>query len=398
MYLQLLDKYIKYGQLELCLPNGQCHKFGNHGPSVQWNINSNDTMKRIVANWEYELGETYISGGWDAGNSELKDLLSILRYNFQEIIPSGIAKATMLLQRLPQQWNRISDSYKHIHHHYDMDAKFFRAFLDEDMHYSCAYFSEECQSLEQAQQDKCKMIAQKLLLKPGNKVLDVGCGWGSLAMYLAENYDVEVTGITLSKEQLEFAVNRARERGLSNRVKFKLIDYRQLEGQYDRIISVGMFEHVGKPYFNTYFNNIKKLLQPDGNALIHTIGRSGPPGMTNPWIRKHIFPGGYIPALSEMTSSIEDSSMIITDVEILRNHYARTLAVWYARFSAQSAEMKAKYGEYFYRLWEFYLNVCEISFKHSDLVVFQIQMTRSNDALPINRDYMYLHNRQEAHR
>ncbi len=393
MYLQLLDKYIKYGQLELCLPNGQCHKFGNHGPSAHWHVKSNDIMNRIASNWEYELGETYISGGWYAGKGELKDLLSILRYNFQEVIPTGISKVAMLLQRIPQQWNRISNSYKQIHHHYDMDTDFFRSFLDNDMHYSCAYFSEKSQSLEQAQQDKCKMIAQKLLLKPGDTVLDIGCGWGSLAMYLAEHYDVEVTGITISKEQRNIAVRRADERGLSNRVNFNLADYRQLDGQYDHIVSVGMFEHVGKPYFNTYFKNIKKLLRNNGNALIHTIGRSGPPGMTNPWIQKHIFPGGYIPALSEMTSSIENSLMIITDVEILRNHYARTLAAWSARFSAQSADVKAKYGEYFYRLWEFYLNVCEISFEYSDLVVFQIQLAKSNDALPINRDYMYLHSK-----
>jgi cyclopropane-fatty-acyl-phospholipid synthase len=397
MYLQLLDRYIKYGQIEICMPNGQCHKFGDHGPFAQWNINSNDTMKRIVANWEYELGETYISGGWDVGKGNLKDLLSILRFNFQEVIPTGISKAAMLLQRLPQQWNRISNSHKHIHHHYDMDADFFRSFLDDDMHYSCAYFSDESQSLEQAQQDKCKMIAQKLLLKPGDKVLDIGCGWGSLAMYLAEHYDVEVTGITLSQEQLNVAVQRAEKRGLSNKVKFSLVDYRQLDGHYDRIVSVGMFEHVGKPYFNTYFRSIKKLLRNDGNALIHTIGRSGPPGITNPWIREHIFPGGYIPALSEMTSSIENSMMVITDVEILREHYACTLAAWYTRFNEQSAEIKARYGEYFYRLWEFYLNICEISFKHSDLVVFQIQLAKSNDALPINRDYMSINNKQSEH-
>lgn len=391
MYLELLDRNIKYGQLELRLPNGQRHKFGDHGPSVQWNIHSHDTMKRIVTDWEYELGETYISGGWDVGKGELRELLGILRYNFQEIIPTGINKAIMLLQRLPQQWNRISKSRRHIKHHYDMDTELFRSFLDKDMHYSCAYFTNVSHSLEQAQQDKCRMIAQKLLLKPGHTVLDIGCGWGSLAMYLAENHGVKVTGITLSKEQLKIAIMRAEERGLNHLVNFQLIDYRKLDGNFDRIVSVGMFEHVGKPYFKTYFRNIKKLLKSNGVALIHTIGRSGPPGVTNPWIRQHIFPGGYIPALSEVTSSVEDSLLVITDVEILRHHYAQTLAAWYNRFRNRQEEIKTRYGEYFYRLWEFYLNICEISFKHSDLVVFQIQLSRSNNALPIVRDYMYLH-------
>jgi cyclopropane-fatty-acyl-phospholipid synthase len=392
MFLKLLNKHIKYGQLELCLPNGKCHRFGDHGPAAQWNINNKDTMRRIVRDWEFELGETYISGGWDVAQGELRDLLGILRYNFQEIIPTGAAKAAMLLQRIPQQWNRLSNSLRQIHHHYDLDEDMFTSFLDDDMHYSCAYFEYEDQSLENAQQAKCKMIAQKLLLKPGQEILDIGCGWGSLSMYLAEHYDVKVTGITLSKQQLKVAWARAEKRGLSDKVDFQLIDYRQLSEKnnktYDRIVSVGMFEHVGKPYFNTYFRSIKQLLKADGHALIHTIGRSGPPGATNPWIRKHIFPGGYIPAMSEVTSSIENSLMVITDVEILRQHYARTLAAWYRRFNAKSAAIKAKHGEYFYRLWEFYLNICEISFKHSDLVVFQIQLAKTNDTLPITRNYM----------
>jgi len=397
MFLKLLNNNIKYGQLELCLPDGKCYQFGNHGPTAQWNIKNKETMQRILRDWEFELGETYISGGWDVSQGELRDLLGILRYNFQEIIPTGATKAAMLLQRIPQQWNRISKSLKQVHHHYDLDNDMFASFLDNDMHYSCAYFEHEDQSLEEAQQAKCNRIAQKLLLKPGQKVLDIGCGWGSLSMYLAEHYDVTVTGITLSEEQLKLARARAKKRNMCDKVDFQLIDYRQLSKQnsetYDRIVSVGMFEHVGKPYFRS----IKKLLKADGHALIHTIGRSGPPGATNPWIRKHIFSGGYIPAMSEVTSSIENSLMVITDVEILRHHYARTLAAWFCRFNANSTAIKAKYGEYFYRLWEFYLNICEISFKHSDLVVFQIQLAKTNDTLPITREYMSINNTEIKH-
>lgn len=287
-----------------------------------------------------------------------------------------------------QEWNKISRSYVNVSRHYDLEESFYRLFLDKDMHYSCAYFTSSDITLEQAQLEKCKLIADKLLLKPGQKVLDIGCGWGSMAFYLAENFDVEVTGITLSKEQLSVAKKRAKEKGLDN-VSFALQDYRELNGKYDRIVSIGMFEHVGKPNYNTYFKKIKKCLRNNGIALIHSIGRSGPPGVTNPWIRKHIFPGGSIPSLSEISKSVEDTELMLTDVEILRLHYAQTLKHWQQRLQKNKAKICQSMGNKFYRKWDFYLTICEISFQHSDSVVFQLQLAKHHDVVPSTRQYLY---------
>jgi cyclopropane-fatty-acyl-phospholipid synthase len=273
-------------------------------------------------------------------------------------------------------------------HHYDLGEEFFRLFLDKNMHYSCAYFSGADDSLERAQVEKCRHIAQKLLLQPGQRVLDIGCGWGSLACYLARTFDVEVVGITLSKHQLTAARQRAQALGLGN-VSFELHDYREHTGRYDRIVSVGMFEHVGAPFYAAFFQSINKLLVYDGAALVHSIGRSGPPGVVNPWIGKHIFPGGHIPSLSEMALGAEKTRLMLTDIEVLRLHYAKTLRVWFDRFQLHRDEISRQMGEEFCRMWEFYLAVCEVSFECSDLVVFQLQLARQHHVVPITRDYMY---------
>lgn len=385
MYLRLLENSVRNGIIHLHLPNGRSYQFGDHGLEANWYIHSEDVIRRIARDWEWELGETYMHRGWDAGDGQLRDLLLILRANFHHRTPN---KWLLPFTALLQQWNRVSRSYRNVAHHYDLDEQFFRLFLDDDMHYSCAYFPTREYSLEHAQQAKCQHIATKLLIEPGQRVLDIGCGWGSLACYLAQEYDIEVTGITLSRRQLEVARRRARERGLKQ-VNFELQDYREQKGRFDRIVSIGMFEHVGAPFFNTYFNHVDSLLEKDGVGLIHSIGRSNPAGGTNPWIRKYIFPGGYIPALSEVARSAEKSSMIMTDIEVLRLHYANTLRIWQERFSRHRDQISRERGEHFYRMWDFYLTICEVAFQCSDLVVYQLQLAKQHGVVPPTRDYQY---------
>jgi cyclopropane-fatty-acyl-phospholipid synthase len=257
------------------------------------------------------------------------------------------------------------------------------------MNYSCGYFRTANDTIEEAQQNKLRHIAAKLALKPGQKVLDIGCGWGGMALFLAEHYDVEVLGVTLSEEQLSLAVQRAKDRGLEHKVRFELCDYRDVKGSFDRIVSVGMFEHVGVTYYEQFFSQIQKLLTEDGAVLLHSIGRKGGPGSTGAWIRKYIFPGGYSPALSETFSAIEKAGLWVTDTEIWRLHYAETLLAWSRRFAAHREQAEALLGARFCRMWEFYLIVSELSFRYGKHMVFQIQMAKQVDALPIQRDYMH---------
>jgi cyclopropane-fatty-acyl-phospholipid synthase len=386
MYLKLLEHGIKDGIINLYMPDGSTHRFGDHGLEAHWYIKDERCIKKIAKDWEWQLGETYVNGGWDTGNDDLRNLLFILRSNFAEYT---LNKWLQPFAKLVQQWNRISRSYSNVTHHYDREEDFFRLFLDQDMHYSCAYFPNSHYSLEQAQQAKCQHIANKLLLEPGQTVLDIGCGWGSLACYLAQTSEVEVVGITLSREQLTVAKRRAKEKGLNN-VRFELQDYREHEGFYDRIVSVGMFEHVGTPHHKLYFECIRSMLRSDGVALVHSIGRSTPPGLTNPWIRKYIFPGGSVPALSEMARGVENADLLLTDIEVLRLHYAQTLREWHGRFQRHRGRVREQISERFCRMWEFYLVICEVAFQSSDLVVFQLQLTQMHDVVPPTRDYQYV--------
>lgn len=277
MYLKLLETHIQQGILHLHLPQGKVHTFGKSGQEVNWHIKSEKAIKRIALDWEFQLGQTYMEGLWHAGEGSLYDLIGLLRTNFQP------KKNTLLkpLQGLLQQWNKISRSYTNIAHHYDIQEEVFRRFLDKDMFYSCAYFETEEASLEEAQLSKAKHIANKLLIQPKQRVLDIGCGWGSMMFHLAQNFDIDVSGITLSKEQLAVAKAEAQKRQLGN-THFHLEDYREHQGIYDRIVSIGMFEHVGAPFYTTYFNKIAEMLSDEGVALIHTIGKTGPPRSTNP--------------------------------------------------------------------------------------------------------------------
>ncbi|AOV17622.1 cyclopropane-fatty-acyl-phospholipid synthase [Acidihalobacter aeolianus] len=389
MLRRLLDGRIRGARLTVRLPGGETLNFGEGDIRAELIIRERSVLRRILQDPEYELGETYMDGGWEPGQGGLRTLLRVLMSSFTEAPPHGIGRVVLPLIKLIQEGNRIKRSRTNVSHHYDLDESLFRTFLDEGMFYSCAYFEREDMSLEEAQQAKCRHIMHKLQLHPGQRVLDIGSGWGGLAMYLAEHAGVTVDGLTLSKEQLRVAEAEAERRGLSDRVKFHLRDYREHRGEYDRIVSVGMFEHVGEPNFPTFFNQVESLLAPDGIALLHTIGASNEAGPTNAWIREHIFPGGFIPSLSQISRVVERTGLMQTDIEVLRLHYAWTLAEWYRRFQNHRAEIAERMGERFCRMWEFYLAVSEGSFLWRDLVVFHIQLSRAHGAVPVTRDYLY---------
>ena len=336
-----------------------------------------------------KLGECYVDGEFDLLEGTLTDFLRLLRLNFQEYADLKTSSLTSRLAKLMQPVNSIAASLRNVSHHYNLEDSLYEGFLDEDLHYSCAYFTSDDLSLEQAQQLKCKHLMKKLRLSSGSRVLDIGSGWGSLGMYLAENAQVDVTGITLSTSQLRVANERAKQRSLSNQVRFLLEDYRQHKGEYDAIVSVGMFEHVGKGNYATYFDKVRQLLKPNGVAVIHTIGSSAQPTPTNPWIKRHIFPGGYIPAMSEVNQSLEASGLVVQDIEVWRKHYAYTLGAWNERFQAMREKVQSEKGEHFCRMWEFYLCACQTAFEHDSLVVFQFQLAHRNDTVPLTRDYLY---------
>ena len=390
MLEKVLKETIRIGQLKLVLPDGSEHAFGQAHPDigeVVWRINNPKVSSRLLQNGEFELGQTYMEKGWDLLKGSLADLVNLLYINFGEDTPGVIKRA---IGRTLKQWNHLGKSLNNVSTHYDLDETLFRAFLDKDMHYSCAYYQTPEDDLETAQQNKCRHIMNKLCLQPGQRLLDIGSGWGSLSLFMARhNEGVTTQGVTLSKEQLRVAQARAEEEGLSDRVRFDLQDYRNHEGRYDRIVSVGMFEHVGRPYFEAFFRKVDDLLEQDGVMLLHTIGRSGPPGVTNPWIAKYIFPGGYVPALSEMVAAVEKAGLLVNDVEILRLHYAETLAAWSERFAAHREQFVKSKGETFCRMWEIYLAMCEAAFRSSDLVVFQVQLSKSKIVVPGTRDYLY---------
>jgi len=390
MLIEYLKNHVKHGTIQIFLPDGSMHVVGQGEPHAQWIFTDRSAMGRILREPDFELGETYLDGAWHADPGGLLTLIEILMRNFKETKEDGFMKKFVAaLSKILALGNRITRSYKNVAHHYDLDEWVFRRFLDKGMFYSCAYFEHPGQTLEQAQQAKCRLIANKLVLKPGQHVLDIGCGWGGMAFHLAENFGVKVTGITLSKEQLRVARDEARRRDLEHLVEFKLEDYREHKGMYDRIVSVGMFEHVGARHFKAYFDTVDRLLTDDGIAVIHTIGESRLSRSTNPWIRKYIFPGGYIPALSEMSRAVEKGRLVETDVEVLRLHYADTLAEWLKRFNSHREEVADRLGERFCRMWEFYLASCSASFRYWDLVVFHMQLTKRHGVVPNTRDYLY---------
>lgn len=369
------------------LPGGHTVRGAASGePEITVTVHDLKTALRIVSNPELGLGEAYMDGGLTFEGGDIHDFLDLAA---SEVIsrPRKPMEATWRLKRWLDQTNDRLSSRRNVAHHYDLSVDFYRLFLDEDLQYSCAYFPTPDASLETAQVAKKHLLATKLGLVPGDRVLDIGCGWGGLGLTLAE-MGGQVTGVTLSSEQHALATRRAHERGLAARAEFRLQDYRDLNEQFDRIVSVGMFEHVGTPNYQAYFDGIARLLKDDGVAVVHSIGRRGPPSRTQPWIAKHIFPGGYIPSLSEVLPAIERSGLWVTDMEVLRLHYAETLKAWRTRFLARRAEVVALYDERLFRMFDFYLASSEIGFRRMGHMVFQLQLTRRQDAAPLTRDYL----------
>ena len=338
------------------------------------------------------FGEAYTNGSIKIENGSLTEFLNIIFKNFgrREITNFDyILNKIRGTYRFLTNFNFILKSKKNVAHHYDISEKLYDLFLDEKRQYSCAYFKNDNDSLETAQNNKIQHIIKKLNLKPNQKVLDIGSGWGSLAIEIAKASKCEVIGITLSENQLEYSNKKAKELNLENQVRFKMMDYRELNEKFDRIVSIGMFEHVGRKFYNKYFKIISKLLNNNGVALIHTIGSVNPPRDPHPWITKYIFPGGYTPSLSEVVKPIENSGLIISDMEVLKMHYSHTLRHWKERFSSKKNQVLDMFDEKFFRMWEFYLTGCEMTFKWGDQVVFQFQLTKNYTSVPNTRDYIY---------
>jgi cyclopropane-fatty-acyl-phospholipid synthase len=391
LLLILLGWFIRRGSLTITTAAGSTYTFGDcSGPPVAIRFTTAGAQLAVLLDPELKLGEAYMDGTLIVEQGSIADVIALLLRQERFSSPNWALPARFMryvLRRL-QQFNWRSRSRRNVAHHYDLDGRLYSLFLDGDQQYSCAYFETADQSLDDAQLAKKRHLAAKLRLSPHDTVLDIGCGWGGLALYLAETARAHVTGITLSQEQYHRAQNRAVERGHSEETKFRLIDYRDVEGSFDRIVSVGMFEHVGVSFYDTFFGKCAELLAEDGVVLLHTIGRSAPPGTTNPWIAKYIFPGGYIPALSEVLPAIERAQLIVTDVEVLQLHYAETLKAWRERFLAHRDEAVRIYDQRFVRMWEFYLACSEMAFRECDAVVFQIQMAKTKGLIPETRDYI----------
>ncbi|HEX7885349.1 MAG TPA: cyclopropane-fatty-acyl-phospholipid synthase family protein [Phenylobacterium sp.] len=345
------------------------------------------TAWRLALNPDLALGEAYMDGALVVERGTIWNVLDLIGRNLAALPPRRPGPLAPLMRWIERANGRAA-ARRNVAHHYDLSLKLYRRFLDEDLQYSCAYFERPGMTLEEAQVAKKRRLATKLLLAPGLRVLDIGCGWGGLALTLAEDAGARVTGVTLSQEQLAVARSRAKARRLGKRVEFRLEDYRDVQGPFDRIVSVGMFEHVGPKNYQTYFDAIARLLTDDGVALVHAIGHVDVAGSPPPWIHKYIFPGGYIPALSEVLPAIERAGLWVTDIEILRLHYAETLKAWRERFVAHRDEIAARYDERFCRMWEFYLSLSEVGFRRRGCMVFQIQLAKRVDAVPLTRSYM----------
>jgi cyclopropane-fatty-acyl-phospholipid synthase len=341
---------------------------------------------------DLSFGEAYADGTLKIENGSLTDFLEITSKNIGRNKINIFAQLLNSLRgtyRYLTNFNFVKKSKTNVTHHYDISDELYDLFLDSKRQYSCAYFKNETDSLETAQNNKIEHIIKKLNLQPNQKILDIGSGWGSLAIEIAKKSQCEVTGITLSENQYNYSVNKAKELNLENQVSFKLIDYRELNEKFDKIVSVGMFEHVGRKFYKTFFNQIDKLLNDDGLALIHTIGSFNQPRNPQPWVTKYIFPGGYTPSMSEVIGPIEKSGLIVSDVEVLRMHYSHTLRNWKERFLKNKSKVLAMFDENFFRMWEFYLTSCEMAFKWGDQVVFQFQLTKDLKSVPTTRDYIY---------
>jgi cyclopropane-fatty-acyl-phospholipid synthase len=389
----MLRHIVRRGTFRVYDADGQLHVFsGEPWRTITMRLHEPAVARELFFNGRLKLGEAFMDGRLTVEDGSIYDLLDFLGLNMSLAPPHLIMRIGDEIGRLLrvfQQYNPLHKARKNVAHHYDLSDTLYSLFLDNDRQYSCAYFAAPGDTLEEAQSNKKRHLAAKLLLEPGQHVLDIGCGWGGLAIYLAQQCDVQVTGITLSVEQLRVAQRRAVEARVSDRVRFELMDYREITGRYDRIVSVGMFEHVGVVHYPVFFQHLREILADDGVALLHSIGRSDGPGHTNAWMRKYIFPGGYSPAISEVVPVVERTGLWITDIEVLRLHYAETLRQWRARFLANRERVRTLYDERFCRMWEFYLAASEVAFRRDGHINFQMQLTKRIDTVPLTRDYMF---------
>ncbi len=395
MLYRILSRVVQTGHLEIVDAEGRRHVFGyGESPRAVVRIHGRMTAWKILRNPELCAGEAYMDGRLTLEEGTLGDVVAIVAENVhrrrlaQTRRQRKLAKICNAVTSY-RYFNPIGNAQRKVAHHYDLNESLFRLFLDQDMQYSAAYFMSPDDDLETAQEQKKRHLAAKLLLEPGQQVLDIGSGWGGLGLFLAREYGVDVTGLTLSKEQHAVATQRAREMGLQDMVRFALRDYREETGTYDRIVSVGMFEHVGRHHYGEFFGKIKSLMADDGVAVVHSIGHQQRPAPISPWIAKYIFPGAYLPSLSEVFPDVERQGMWATDVEILRIHYAETLRHWYDRFQANRDTVRGIYDERFCRMWELYLKTCEMAFRKMGLMVFQVQLAKDRHVVPLTRDYIY---------
>jgi len=394
---RFLNRVITKGKLTIIWHDGTERSFGTPAPEfpeVTMRFTDAKVGRDIALHPRLGFAEAYMDGRLSLDDDDVMGLVDLVRRNNPWERGRSIEKSRLLgraakaVSRVAAQANMRTASKKNVAHHYDLSGGLYDLFLDKDRQYSCAYWADPDGTLDQAQEDKKAHIAAKLYLKPGMKVLDIGCGWGGMALYLHRTCGVDVTGITLSKEQLGVARQRAHDAGVSDHVRFELIDYRDMRGRFDRIVSVGMFEHVGVPYYREFFRCCHNLLTDDGVMLLHTIGRMGKPSYTDAFTRKYIFPGGYIPALSEIVKESEPNRLMVTDVEALRLHYAMTTRAWYERCRQHRAEIEALYDARFFRMWTLYLAGATAAFENGGMLVYQIQYARDRRTLPITRDYM----------
>ena len=395
----LLDKalrnYVKHGEIVLIDHDGRTYRYGSRDGgygSVTVRFADAGVARDVIRDPGLGAAEAFMDGRLIVEQGEILDLINIIRGSHRWEDSSGpnpfLRKGSRIGHRL-RTLNWKPAALRNVSHHYDIGNDFYRLFLDPDLQYSCGYFTDPGNNIAQAQLDKKTHVAAKLRLEPGMKVLDIGCGWGGLALYLHRVADVDVLGITLSREQLELARRRAAEAGVSGRVRFELLDYRDVTGTFDRIASVGMLEHVGQRFYRAYFQKIRELLKPDGIAVVHTMARLGGPGTTDKFMQKHIFPGGYLPALSEIVAASEQHRLIMADCETWRLHYVYTLRAWYERLKANEAEVLRRYDARLYRLYLFYLAASLTMFRDAPMGVYQIQYLRDRAAAPITRDYMF---------
>jgi cyclopropane-fatty-acyl-phospholipid synthase len=390
-----LGQFVRRGSMIFTTASGEKFACGDGtGDPVSVRFTTTQTERRILLNPELALGEAYMDGTFVVENGGIADVLAIL-LDQPDMLPRWAKPQWWMryLIRHVRQFNPPERARDNVAHHYDIDGRLYSLFLDADKQYSCAYFETPNATLDDAQLAKKRHLAAKLLIGRGARVLDIGCGWGGLGLYLAEMTGADVTGITLSGEQLHLANARAAEKNLTRSARFLLQDYRDVTGPFDRIVSVGMFEHVGVDFYETFFTRCAELLADNGVMMLHSIGRSTGPDVTSPWIAKYIFPGGYIPALSEVFPAIERAGLLVSDTEILRLHYAETLKAWRERFMARREEAVQLYDERFARMWEFYLASSEMAFRKQNLMNFQIQLTKRQGVVPITRDYI---TREEA--